>query len=62
LKSHIKDLNDQSKCRNKPDAEPRRLIYLYEFSCVVSTAVRDGNDTQNLERRIEFRDFLYKPL
>jgi len=35
---------------------------IYEFSCVISTAVRDGNDTHNLERQVEFRDFLYKTL
>ena len=57
--SRAKGLNDQSKCRNKPDVEP--IQYMCVFLCM-STAVRDGADAQNLECHVELTDFLYKPL
>jgi len=48
-----------------PSAETSQMqnrYKIYMFSCVISTAVRDGNDTQNIERQVEYTDFLYKPL
>jgi hypothetical protein len=49
-----------SPCAETNQVQNRYKIY--EFSCVISTEVRNGNDIQNVERHVEITDVLYKPL